>query len=227
MPTSRVVLVLFAFTATINVTASGNGHAGLDWATKPLLMPLLAGCLLLAAHEARAYADRLILAGLLLATGGDVALMFDGTVPFIAGMALFFGCHLCYIAAFVRAGALARLRPSPQLAVAVAYLVLLAVTMPWLWEGLGGLAIPVAVYAVALATMATTAAALDWRIGLGGALFLVSDLLIAARVADTADLPGPPIWVMLTYTLGQALIVTGWVRRVGQPQHRSLQQVGA
>ena len=227
MATSRVVLILFAFTATINVMASGNGPASLDWATKPLLMPLLAGFLWLAAREAGGRADWLLLAGLLFATGGDIALMFNGTLAFIVGMALFLSCHVCYIAAFVRAGALARLRRPALLAVAIGYLLVLAVTIPWLWPGLGTLAIPVAAYALALAAMATTAAAYDWRVGVGGALFLVSDLLIAARVAGAGELPGPPIWVMATYAVGQALIVTGWAGRVSEANGASLQQVGA
>lgn len=227
MATSRVVLILFAFTATVNVMASGNGNSSLDWATKPLLMPLLAGYLLLAARETGQHANRLMLAGLLLATGGDIALMFDGTTAFIAGMALFLGFHVCYIGAFVRAGVFGKLRRPPLLAVPIAYALMVAVAMAWLWQGLGSLAVPVAVYAVALVTMATTAAAHGWRVGLGGTLFCLSDLLIGMRVADVGQLPGPPVWVMATYVLGQALIVTGWAARVPAAPARSLEQVAA
>ena len=47
--------------------------------------------------------------------------------------------------------------------------------------------------------------------GLGGMLFLISDFLIAFRVAETWTVPGPPIWVMLTYAAAQFLIATGWI----------------
>ncbi len=69
--------------------------------------------------------------------------------------------------------------------------------------------------------MASTAAAHGWRVGIGGGLFLVSDLMIAMDVAGVGAPPGPPIWVMATYALGQALIVTGWAalqQVVAQPR---------
>jgi uncharacterized membrane protein YhhN len=83
----------------------------------------------------------------------------------------------------------------------------------WLWPGLAerGLAVPMAVYAVVLTAMAVAATTRGRRIAIGGALLLVSDALIATRIADAATVPGPPIWVMVTYTLGQALVVTGLV----------------
>jgi uncharacterized membrane protein YhhN len=174
----------------------------LDWATKPLLMPLLALWLWQRDRGAKG-----ILAGLLLSWAGDIALQFEGRLWFIAGMVFFLGAHLCYLTTFWRSGA----RPKPL--VAAAYGLVLVVTLILLWKPLGTMAIPMTLYALALATMATLAASVNWRVGLGGMLFLISDFLIAFRVAETWTPPGPAIWVMLTYAVAQFLIVTGWVER--------------
>jgi hypothetical protein len=69
-----------------------------------------------------------------------------------------------------------------------------------------------AFYGLALVSTAVLSASFGWRLGLGGGLFLFSDLLIAVEIADAATLPGPAIWVMLTYLAAQALLATGWVR---------------
>lgn len=211
MRRTRAVLLVFALVACVNLVAAGTGHESLKWTTKPLLMPLLAGYLWLADTRP----DRLVLGALAFSTGGDIALLYSGTSWFLAGMALFLGAHLCYISAFTRGGATAVLRRPPLVAAPVGYAVLGVVALAWMWSGLSaaGLAVPVAGYAVALAAMATTAAAHGWRIGLGGALFLISDLMIAIRVADVIPLPSQPVLVMATYIVGQALIVTGWTAR--------------
>ncbi|MGS2615180.1 lysoplasmalogenase [Micromonospora sp. LZ34] len=215
MPRSRTILTAFVLVTCANLLANATDSDLAVLLTKPLLMPLLAAYLWRAAADRGARPTRLVLAALAFSTGGDVALLGDGTAAFLTGMALFLAAHVCYIAAFTRGGAAAALRRPPLLAVAVAYAVLTAAALAWMWAGLtdAGLAVPVAGYAVALATMAATAAAHGWRVGLGGALFLGSDLLIATGVAEVATLPGPPIWVMATYAAGQALIVTGWAAR--------------
>ncbi len=219
MPSSRALLAVFAVVTAANLVANATDSSVALWLTKPLLMPLLAAYLWRAATERGARPDRLVLAALAFSTGGDVALLGDGDVAFLAGMALFLAAHVCYIAAFTRGGAATALRRPPLVAVPLGYAVATVAALAWMWPGLAdaGLAVPVAGYAVALATMAATAAPHGWRVGLGGALFLVSDLLIATGVAGVGTLPGPPIWVMATYAAGQALIVTGWVARRPAP----------
>jgi uncharacterized membrane protein YhhN len=204
----KVVLALFAGAAAINVIASGTGNDVADAITKPMLMPLLALLVWLAVPAPR---DRkLFIAGQLAAAAGDIALIFDGTVAFLIGMVLFLGCHVCYIVTFARAGAFGRLRARPL--VPVAYAVVFAGALAWLWGGLGGLRVPIAVYALALTTMAAASATFGARIGLGGALFMLSDMLIAVDIAHPDAIGGPPIWVMLTYVAGQGLLATGWLK---------------
>ncbi len=90
------------------------------------------------------------------------------------------------------------------------------------------LPIPILAYGCLLAVMAASAAGLGWRAGAGGALFLLSDLLIGLDLSGV-DVPGPPIWVMLTYALGQVLIALGWKDRPGvvQPTPIPHQRSGA
>jgi uncharacterized membrane protein YhhN len=201
------VLVAYAVLAAANVASEAVRSQTLDVLTKPLLMPLLAVYVVLACRERGVPVDRRLIVALVLATGGDVALEVPFPGAFILGMLCFLGAYGTYAAMFLRAGALARLR----LPVVAGYAVFSAAMLVWLWSALGGLAVPMAVYAAVLTAMAMAAATQGPRVAVGGALLLVSDALIAMRIADAATLPGPPIWVMVTYTLGQALVVTGWV----------------
>jgi hypothetical protein len=61
--------------------------------------------------------------------------------------------------------------------------------------------------------MASAASTFGWWIGVGGALFLSSDMLIAIGIA-APHLFGQGVAVMITYTVGQALIETGWISTV-------------
>jgi uncharacterized membrane protein YhhN len=212
----RVILGTYAIAAALNVIASGAHNDALDHVTKPFLMPLLA---LLVYPTMR---NGWIIGGLLFATAGDIALMGSGTALFLVGMGLFLGTHVCYVTAFAKAGAFARLRDRPG--AGIAYAIVLVVVLALLWQPLGGLAAPIAVYAIALATMAGAASTFGWWIGIGGALFLSSDMLIAIGIAEP-DLPGRGVAVMITYVVGQALIATGWTglapREFARPEIRT------
>jgi uncharacterized membrane protein YhhN len=208
MPISRVILILFAFTAATNIVAAGTGNDSLFWATKPLLMPLLAAMVIFGGGASRA-PGRTLVAGLSFATVGDVFLMIDGDPWFYAGMGAFAACHACYITAFVRAGSWRRLRRPPLVLIPLLYAVVVVAA-----EIVLRLPIPIVAYGCLLAVMAASAAGLGWRAGVGGALFLLSDLLIGLDLSGV-DVPGPPIWVMLTYALGQVLIALGWQSKTG------------
>lgn len=57
--------------------------------------------------------------------------------------------------------------------------------------------------------MAYRSSAFGLRAGVGGALFLLSDTLIATGVADWPQLPRPDFWIMATYAAAQYLLATG------------------
>ncbi|MGW6460551.1 lysoplasmalogenase [Streptomyces sp. NPDC055078] len=176
---------------------------------KPLLMPLLA------AYTAVRGGPRLLVAALLFGWGGDVFLLFGTDLAFVLGMASFAAGHLCYLAVFGRGrtpkGPL-RLygRGRTPRGLAPLYGVLLGVAVTLLWPGLpAGLRVPVAGYALLLTVMAWRASALGVVTGAGGALFLISDLIIATGVAGWPRPPVADFWIMLLYSTAQVLLTVG------------------
>jgi uncharacterized membrane protein YhhN len=81
-----------------------------------------------------------------------------------------------------------------------------------LWGQLGALRGPVLVYSLALTAMAATAAGVSRRVAAGGALFLISDLLIGLGAA-AVHAPAHDVLVMATYSAALVLIATGWASR--------------
>ena len=76
--------------------------------------------------------------------------------------------------------------------------------------GAADLLVPVLVYGACLGTMAVLSTGVNQVTAVGGALFLVSDGLIALDAFGPGlDLTGQDFWVMATYVLAQALIVAG------------------
>lgn len=174
------------------LTESGVAH----FAAKPLLMPLLAG------YAAARRGPRLLIAALLLGWVGDVFLLADADAAFLVGMGGFAAGHLCYLALFGRArGAVLP---------GILYAAVLAVFVTLLWGGLpAGLRTPLAGYSLLLTAMAYRSGVLGRYAAAGGALFLLSDALIATGIASWPQLPAPDFWVMLTYVAAQLLLTLG------------------
>ncbi|MEU0271169.1 lysoplasmalogenase [Streptomyces sp. NPDC006307] len=207
---ARWLLLAFVAAVAVDLAALLAGSETGHRIAKPLLMPLLAAYAAYAAYAAASGAPRplprLLLAALLFGWGGDVFLLSDAEWAFLVGMGSFAAGHVCYLFLFRRA------RTSPALA--AVYGAALVVTVVLLWPGLpADLRIPVAGYAALLTAMAYRASGLGLAAGAGGALFLVSDTLIAAGVADWPQPPVPDFWIMLTYTAAQYLLVHGVLRQ--------------
>jgi uncharacterized membrane protein YhhN len=176
----------------------------LETAAKALLMPSLLLWVMAALGPA---APRSLVLGLVFATLGDVALVSF----FEVGMLGFLVMQLCYIAGFLALGAAAGLRR--RWPVALGYAATWLGVNVALGPAFGDLRIPILLYSLALVTMAALAGGLSIRVALGGAVFLLSDALIGVGRAGL-EFPGRSPLVMVTYLLGQYLIVTGWVRLV-------------
>ncbi|MGW0537539.1 lysoplasmalogenase [Streptomyces sp. NPDC003032] len=206
-PAPRLLLGAFGLAALGDLLALladfDPGHAVL----KPLLMPLLA------AYAAVRRGPRLLIAALLLGWGGDTLLLFDAEPAFLAGMGSFAAGHICYLVLFKRYGdttRYARTGGSPRArgaALVAAYALALAVTVALLWPDLpADMRGPVAGYSLLLTTMAFGATTLGLTAAAGGALFLLSDTLIATGVAEWPQLPRPDFAIMLTYIAAQFLL---------------------
>lgn len=207
----RWLLVVYVVVAVIDVV--GGQITAVDilgTALTPLLLLLLIAWVLLARGRR---APRLLLAGMVFAWLGDVALDGPGDVRFLLGIGLFLVMQVCYSLGFVGLGALGALRRRAwiPIAAAVLWLSLNVVLGPML----GDMRWPLAVYSAFLVTMATLSLGVSTRVGIGGVLFLVSDLLIGLGAADL-DVPLRGLLVIATYAVAQLLIVTGWVEKVDE-----------
>lgn len=176
---------------------------GVAGPTKGLLMPLLLVTLLQSVPHA---ANRLTLvaaAAVVLSWLGDITI---GT--FLVGLSFFLLAQVVYTVLFGRLKG----RRRPWAWVVFAYCAALCV---WLVPHTGSMAVPVVLYAVAIASMAFFAAGVNTVTFVGAAFFVLSDSLLAVnRFVGTVEVPYSDFLVMATYLLGQGLIVLGVSRRL-------------
>lgn len=208
-----------ALLTLVHLAAHLLGAATLADTSQWFLMPVLAGCLWLATRRhadgdpgRRSRLVRLTLVALGFSWLGDTAPdLADGDTAFLVMVGFFLCAQVVYTIAFwpYRAGSVLR-RPLTLVPYGLALLALVVACAP----GAGSLLVPVVVYGVCLGTMAVVATGVDRLAAVGGAVFLLSDALIALNAfAPWYDLPGHGFWVMLTYVVGQVLLVLGVLRR--------------
>ncbi len=212
-PRRDVPILLAAVAAIIGASLDGDGR-WLHWIAKPLATLLIAAIVWRADAAPPGY-RRAILLGMAFSCIGDIALMlpFDAFVP---GLIAFLLAHLCYIVAF-RAG----FRAGRGLLIAAALLAVFAgINLAGLWPLLpNDLRIPVVVYVVVLALMATLALARAWTknaatpsagtsarwAAIGAVLFVISDSVLAWDRFG-GGLPAATLCVLSTYYAAQYCI---------------------
>lgn len=183
-------------------------------ATQILLMPLLFGAVWFAGTGARQPLIRMVLIALSFSWLGDAIPRFvGGDAGFLVMVGCFMVAQMFYILAlwpYRRSSAAAR--PLLTLPYIAAFAVLVISCAP----GAGALLVPVVIYGLALMMMAMLATGLGALAGVGGAIFLLSDGLIALRSFTEFELPGHGFWIMLTYVVGQSMIAAAAVQRAGR-----------
>jgi uncharacterized membrane protein YhhN len=162
--------------------------------------------------------------GLFFCWAGDILLLMqeEEEIFFLLGLFAFLVGHLLYTLAYRQLqwnDESQSLKGTERLR--VAFPVFLAGTglLTVLIPRLGGLTIPVILYAVVLMAMVATAALRYGRTSLdsylllvsGAILFMISDSILAINKFHTAFPMAAPA-IMLTYILGQYLIVEGAIR---------------
>lgn len=172
--------------------------------TQVMLMPLLAAVVFTLTVAPRSKMIRLILIALGFSWVGDTLPRFmSGDPAFLAMVAGFLVAQFFYIAALLPLWKQSVLRrPWLALPYLAAFVLLLVLCAP----GAGSLLVPVVIYGVALMSMAILSTGLGVVGGIGGAIFFISDGLIALRSFSGLDVPGMGFWIMLTYVLGQAML---------------------
>lgn len=216
-PAARLFLAGFALVAVVHLVAQLAGSDAVATTTQVLLMPLLAAVLWCETSSPRSRLVALVLLALGLSWLGDSApKLTSGDAAFLVMIGFFLLAQVAYIVAFLpfRARSVLQVR-RPLLLVYVAAVAALVAACA---GGAAGLLVPVLVYGACLGTMAVLATGVNRLTALGGALFLVSDGLIAlGAFASGFALPVEGFWVMSTYVAAQVLIVLGVLREQATP----------
>lgn len=201
---------VYALVLAVHIWALLTGAEMVQRSTQPLFAPLLIAALVTALPR-RTRTSTLTLLGLLFAWAGDsLAQLAPENVQLIS--------VLCFLLALVcYATALAplwnRTRDPMRIALAIPYGAVVVGLFVACADGAGSLLFVVAAYALALAVTAFLSAGGNGLTWSGGTLFLLSSSLLAmdwflpgASIAYSTEL------VMLTYTLGHALLIAGMIR---------------
>ncbi|HCH47717.1 MAG TPA: lysoplasmalogenase [Glutamicibacter sp.] len=200
-----MLVLAMAFVTAIHLLTQLFAPAGiLADVTQIMLMPLLGAIIIALTSAQRGKLIKLVLIAVLFSWVGDTLPRFmEGDQGFLAMVGSFLIAQFFYIAALARYWRSSVMRhwwmTTPYLG---AFTVLVLLCAP----GAGALLVPVLIYGVALTAMAIFGTGLGVLAGCGGAIFFLSDSLIALRSFTTLDIPGMGFWIMLTYVVGQAMI---------------------
>ncbi|WP_139274070.1 lysoplasmalogenase [Saccharopolyspora flava] len=193
-------------------------HEPVAVATQVLLMPVLAAHLALAVPGPRPRLVRLVLVALGFSWLGDTVPRFlDGDAEFLSMVGGFLLAQIVFVLAFLPdrdRSVLARRRGW-----LVPYLLVFAALVAACLPHAGVLTPAVVVYGLLLLSMAVLSTGVHPLTWAGGAIFMVSDGLIALGEFATA-LPGDAniIAIMATYAVAQLLIVLGVTARSAQTE---------
>lgn len=207
--TSQLIWLLPAVAALLDWYAVAREDRSLERVAKPAtLVALIVAALVLGAPDAAGGVWLLI--ALAFGLVGDVCLLGKSDARFQAGLAAFLVGHLAYVACFAEVGL-----PRPTwswlglVALAAAFVVTRQVVPATYRHGGPTLAVPVVIYTLLIASMLVTA----WWTGIplvaaGATVFVCSDSVLSVH-RFVRPLPRADLVVMITYHLGQGLIVAG------------------
>lgn len=214
----RVALRIFLALATVHLVWQLTGQdvdaGAAQWFLMPALMAFLA---IQTRGTRRSRLVRLTLLALAFSWLGDSAPdLATGETAFLVMVGFFLIAQLVYLVAFWPYRTQSVLHHRRGLM--TPYLVTIAALVVACAPHAGVLLVPVLAYGLLLGAMAVLASGVNTLVWVGGALFLVSDGLIAMEAfAPWWELPWQGFWVMLTYLAAQLLIVLGILDRAHLP----------
>ncbi|MCC6270914.1 MAG: lysoplasmalogenase [Microbacteriaceae bacterium] len=210
MPSLRtfVLFTPYLVVGIVHLAALAVDAGALSSFTKPLLMLSLLAGLLFALPRWRTAVALLATLALVFSWAGDVGIAVSGELSFLLALGFFLVAHVFYIILFLR-----KLRIQSMSIWSLTYLVWWVALLAILAPHIGSLLIPVAVYGLVLGAMGAVALSCNRFIAIGGALFVVSDTVLALN----KFLPGFELWqvdflIMLSYIAAQGFIAYGIVR---------------
>lgn len=206
---AELVWVLPAGLAVVDWWAVARGDRRTEsWAKPATLVALIVTAVALGAGTSTP--GRWLLVALAFGLLGDVALLGESMDRFRAGVAAFLVGHLAYLVCFATLGL-----PRPGwswavLAVLAASLVATRDVLPATHRLEGAsLSVPVGVYTGVIAAMLVCAWFTgEWLVALGAGIFVASDATLSVD-RFVRPLPHGHLLVMVTYHVGQALVVAG------------------
>ncbi|MCU0367277.1 MAG: lysoplasmalogenase [Cyclobacteriaceae bacterium] len=211
----KIWLFLFVAVSVAELTAVTFHFQDVHSVVKPLIMPLLVAYFV-SSVSARNY---IFLAALVFCWAGDVLLMFQGELYFIFGLAAFLTGHLLYTISYKQLRNKAgnnELMPTQRIRFSLPIVLAGTGLVTILFPHLGGMKIPVMLYALVITVMAMFAL---FRYGFtsqksfvlifsGALFFMLSDSLLAInKFMEPFTLAS--LAIMTTYILAQYLIVEG------------------
>ena len=220
---ARRLLPLLGAVAALLAIASAPWALGRPWLNFAF-KPLATLCVIAWAALGRSddgLVKRWIVIGLVCSLAGDVALLWP-VQGFLVGLVAFLLGHVSYLVALTRR---VKFLASPP--AFGGWAIVAASVLAGLWAGVPpDLRAPVLVYVCALGAMAAQATsvwlarrnqpdAARWRIvAIGGALFVLSDAILAAD-KFVGGVPMPTLWNLSIYWLAQWFIACAAVRLKG------------
>ena len=216
---SRLLILSYLTLSLVHLYAIHTQFEALILITKPLLLTLLALWFYLISRPVDSVFKRFILIGLIFSIGGDSLLMLVENDPkrevfFLLGLGSFLVAQVSYTYAFLGFPGAKRGDIAQQPLRALPFALYLIGILGGLWLGIpAGMKVPVALYALAIVSMATAAFNLrgliirEHFLGLmaGVLLFVLSDSFIAVNKFGQ-PLPYARLLIMSTYLAGQFLI---------------------
>ena len=209
---TRAAGIPFVLVSAVHLGSQLAGASRTAEITQWFLMPLLAiGVVVAAGSQVRDRVVRLTLVALAFSWLGDTAPdLAPSGGRFLVLVGLFLVAQVVYIVAFLPYRHRSVLCRPGVVPYGLAVLALVTACAP----RTGALLLPTVLYAGCLASMAILATGVHRWVGVGAAVFLVSDSLIALHAFTSwYALPRHGFWVMLTYVVGQALIAACVGRR--------------
>lgn len=213
IPRSKTDAALLAFVSMtlVHLVAQVLHRKLLMDVSQVLLMPPLALWLFLSTRTPRLRSTWLALVGLAFSWLGDsVPRVLGPPLAFWSLIGLFFVAQLCFVAALWPHRSLGALRGMSPRGAGIVGLVILCLVVA-ASVVVGPLAGMVVCYATAILIMALLATGLGQAGVVGGALFVLSDGLIALRTFADLQLPLGGVAIMLTYTLAQLFLTAGFL----------------
>jgi uncharacterized membrane protein YhhN len=209
-------LIFFITILTGNLIGIQLNNGLLQYVTKPLIIPVLAGYFLSQINAVTSSLKKWIIAALFFSWAGDVLLMFvsKNEIFFLLGLASFLIAHIFYIVFFHHVRVRENIKSNPWLLVIV--VIYYAALFSWLSPFLGKMKLPVRIYGIVISIMFMLAMHMlsiknkiagKWMMW-GALLFVISDSVLAIN-KFYQPFEAANVIIMLTYGLAQLFIVKG------------------